>query len=95
MCSSTYPDFTFPISSLRSIQGFVDSILDLTVRDDRFNATVVDRFGKDEVIFLGPDEQVIPADIDWIIQRAAVRGYGLPAAFMSSKKGIFTGNYLL
>jgi glutamate dehydrogenase len=46
----------------------------------------VDRFGKDEVIFLGPDEQVIPADIDWIIQRAAVRGYGLPAAFMSSKK---------
>lgn len=28
-----------------------------------------------------------PADIDWIVHRAAVRGYGLPAAFMSSKKG--------
>ena len=48
----------------------------------------MDRFGKDEVIFLGPDEQVIAADIDWIVHRAAVRGYGLPAAFMSSKKGL-------
>lgn len=70
----------------KCVRGFVDSILDLTVRDERFNRTVVDRFGKDEVIFLGPDEQVIPADIDWIVHRAAVRGYGLPAAFMSSKK---------
>jgi len=70
----------------KTVRAFVDSILDLTVRDERFNKTVVDRFGKDEVIFLGPDEQVIPADIDWIVHRAAVRGYGLPAAFMSSKK---------
>jgi glutamate dehydrogenase len=71
----------------KCVRGFVDSILDLTVRDERFKSTVVDRFGKDEVIFLGPDEKVIPADIDWIVHRAAVRGYGLPAAFMSSKRG--------
>lgn len=43
----------------KCVRGFVDSILDLTVRDDTFKKTVVDRFGKDEVIFLGPDEQVI------------------------------------
>ena len=36
----------------------MDSILDLTVRDERFYRTVVDRYGEDEVIFLGPDEQV-------------------------------------
>ncbi len=46
----------------------------------------VDHFGKDELIYLGPDEQIIPSDIDWITQRAAERGYPIPAAFMSSKK---------
>ena len=29
--------------------------------------------------------QVIPQDIDWVIKRAAQRGYDTPAAFMSSK----------
>lgn len=70
----------------KSVRAFVDSILDLTVRDERFERTVVDRYGEDEVIFLGPDEQVIPADIDWIVERAARRGYNIPPAFMSSKK---------
>ena len=46
----------------------------------------VDHYGKDELIYLGPDEQIIPSDIDWITQRAAERGYPIPAAFMSSKK---------
>ena len=46
---------------------------------------MVDYCGKKEVLYLGPDEQVLPEDIDWIIQRAAQRGYGTPAAFMSSK----------
>lgn len=34
---------------------------------------------------MGPDEQVIPDDINWVISRAGKRGYGVPAAFMSSK----------
>lgn len=34
---------------------------------------------------MGPDEQVIPEDINWVIDRAAKRSYGVPAAFMSSK----------
>lgn len=46
---------------------------------------IVDLFGKKEVLYLGPDEQVIPEDINWVIKRAAYRGYETPAAFMSSK----------
>lgn len=69
----------------KAVRAFVDSVLDLTVRDDKFKRTVVDNYGQDEVIFLGPDEQVIRADIDWIVARAAVRGYNIPSAFMSSK----------
>jgi glutamate dehydrogenase len=69
----------------QSVRAFVDSLLDLTVRDDLFRRTVVDRYGEEEVIFLGPDEQVVPADIAWIIKHAAKRGYGIPSTFMSSK----------
>ncbi|RYG70422.1 hypothetical protein EON64_00215 [archaeon] len=67
----------------KSVKAFVDSLLDLTVSDSVKN--LVDFYGKDELIYLGPDEQVIPADIEWIIQRAAERGYPIPDAFMSSK----------
>jgi len=38
-----------------------------------------------QVIFLGPDEQVIPDDINWMVKRAATRGYPCAPAFMSSK----------
>ena len=69
----------------KSVRAFVDALLDLTVQDDLFRRTVVDRYGQEEVIFLGPDEQVVPADIDWIIKHAAKRGYGIPSTFMSSK----------
>lgn len=68
----------------KSIKAFTDSILDLIVKDSL--AGIVDHYGKDELIYLGPDEQVIPSDIDWITTRAAQRGYPIPAAFMSSKK---------
>lgn len=33
----------------------------------------------------GPDEQVIPDDINWIVRRAKQRGYWQPNTFMSSK----------
>ena len=38
-----------------------------------------------ELIFLGPDENVTPADIEWIVENAAIRKYAMPSAFMSSK----------
>eukprot|EP00596_Hydrurales_sp_CCMP1899_P000433 CAMPEP_0119043108 /NCGR_PEP_ID=MMETSP1177-20130426/17647_1 /TAXON_ID=2985 /ORGANISM="Ochromonas sp, Strain CCMP1899" /LENGTH=989 /DNA_ID=CAMNT_0007010475 /DNA_START=132 /DNA_END=3098 /DNA_ORIENTATION=- len=68
----------------KSVRGFTDSLLDLIVKDSVKN--LVDLYGKDELIYLGPDEQVIASDIEYIINRAGQRGYPIPAAFMSSKK---------
>lgn len=68
----------------KSVKAFTDSLLDLIVKDSVSN--LVDYYKKDELIYLGPDEQVIPSDIDWICARAGQRGYPIPAAFMSSKK---------
>jgi len=69
----------------KAVKAFTDSILDLIVDTPETREFVVDRFGRQEVLYLGPDEQVIPEDIDWIVDRAAKRGYGTPPAFMSSK----------
>merc|ERR1711981_926766 len=68
-----------------SVRGFTDSILDLIVPCADTRQYMVDHLGFDELIYLGPDEQIIPEDIDWIIQQAARRGYPIPSAFMSSK----------
>jgi glutamate dehydrogenase len=69
----------------KSVKAFADTILDLIVSTDETRANIVDRLGRPEVIYLGPDEQVIPSDIEWIVKRASTRGYETPAAFMSSK----------
>ena len=96
----------------KSVKAFVDTILDLIVDTPETRKEIVDYYGKKEVLYLGPDEQVswrnkviirvrgicivltlfgrirsqvIPKDIDWVIKRAAQRGYDTPAAFMSSK----------
>lgn len=69
----------------KSVKAFADTILDLIVLTEETKANIVDRLGRPEVLYLGPDEQVIPSDIMWIVKRAAERGYGTPAAFMSSK----------
>jgi len=68
----------------KCVKAFTDSLLDLMVKDSVDG--LVDLYGKDELVYLGPDEQVTASDIDWIITRAAQRGYPIPAAFMSSKK---------
>lgn len=69
----------------KSVKAFTDTILDLVVETDETRSNVVDFLGKKEVLYLGPDEQVTPEDINWIVQRAAKRGYDTPNAFMSSK----------
>jgi len=68
----------------KSVKAFSDSVLDLICKESV--ARITDYYGKEELIYLGPDEQIIPSDIDWICDRAAKRGYPIPAAFMSSKK---------
>ena len=66
------------------LKCFCNSMLDLFVTTGG-KEFMVDRLGYDEPIFLGPDEQVIFEDSDWIIQQAGKRGYSVPPAFMSSK----------
>jgi glutamate dehydrogenase len=71
----------------RCVKSFVDSLLDLITDDPATKARIVDRFGTRELIYLGPDENITPAHIEWIVARARVRKYALPDAFMSSKPG--------
>jgi glutamate dehydrogenase len=71
----------------RCVKAFVNSILDLIVQVPEVKTLVVDLFGKDELIYLGPDENITPAHIEWIVDRARRRGYSMPTAFMSSKPG--------
>jgi len=78
------PDARF-FAIRKSIRAFCDSCFDLMVKDSV--SGLVDYLKKDELLYFGPDEQVIPSDVDWITRRAAQRGYPIPAAFMSSKPG--------
>ena len=71
----------------RCVKAFVNSMLDLITEDPETRAQIVDLSGIDELIYLGPDENINPAHIEWIVQRARLRGYSLPTAFMSSKPG--------
>lgn len=68
----------------KAVKAFTDSMLDILVKENV--AKLVDFYNKEEVIYFGPDEQILPYDIDWIVKRAAVRGYPLPDSLMSSKK---------
>ncbi|MDB4929155.1 MAG: Glu/Leu/Phe/Val dehydrogenase [Myxococcaceae bacterium] len=69
----------------RAIKGFIDGLLDLMVPDERH--PLVDRLGRQETLYLGPDENITPEHIEWIVDRARRRGHKLAAAFMSSKPG--------
>ncbi len=71
----------------RSTKAFVDSILDLITPDPATRSLVVDRLGHEELLYFGPDENVTPRLIDWIVDRAEYRGYQMPTALMSSKPG--------
>ena len=71
----------------RCVKAFVNSILDLITDEETTKSQIVDRSGIDELIYLGPDENITPKHIDWIVRRARLRGYSLPTAFMSSKPG--------
>lgn len=69
----------------RAFKGFVDGILDLMIPSEL--AAAGDRLGRNETLYLGPDENITPALIEWAVARAARRGHPLAAAFMSSKPG--------
>ncbi|KAE9315093.1 hypothetical protein PF008_g19324 [Phytophthora fragariae] len=69
----------------KSVKAFSDALLDLNTTDEAVKEKIVDYYGQDELIYLGPDENIIPEDITWMTNRAAYRGYPIPRAFISSK----------
>lgn len=75
----------------QAVKGMADSLLDIIVVPEEAPAQapvlpgVVDYLNREEIIYLGPDEHIAPEHIEWIVARAALRGYRYPAAFMSSK----------
>lgn len=71
----------------RCFKAFADALLDLITPDEKTRQQIVDRFGSDELLYLGPDENITPHLIEWIVDRARRRGYPLPTSFMSSKPG--------
>jgi len=71
----------------RSVKAFVDAILDLNTPDKDVRSRIVDLHGREELLYLGPDENITPDLIDWIVDRARRRSYRTPTALMSSKPG--------
>ncbi|MDA0802530.1 MAG: NAD-glutamate dehydrogenase [Planctomycetota bacterium] len=76
-----------PADSFRCIKAFVNSILDLITPDPDTRAAICDRLGTEEILYLGPDENITPMHIEWIVARARYRAFPPANAFMSSKPG--------
>ena len=69
----------------KSLKSMVNSVLDIiSPKESKY---IVDYLKKPEFIYFGPDEQVAPEHIEWMIKRAKEREYPLARAFMSSKSG--------
>lgn len=71
-----------------AVKAAVSGLLDLINIDSetgKFSDDIIDYYGKDEIIYLGPDENLTDDLIVWIIQHALRRKYKYAYAFMSSK----------
>jgi glutamate dehydrogenase len=53
----------------RAVKAFSDALLDLITSDKETRSRVVDRLGKEELLYLGPDENITPEHIVWITER--------------------------
>ena len=71
----------------RGVKAFVDALLDLITPEPATRNLVVDRLGQQELLYFGPDENITPDLIEWVVSRAQRRGYPTPTALMSSKPG--------
>jgi glutamate dehydrogenase len=75
----------------RAAKGAVNAFLDLLVSDDEIHVEKasgqISFYGDQEIIYLGPDENVTNELIEWIPEQAERRRYPYAQAFMSSKPG--------
>ena len=68
-------------------RAFADALLDLLTTDNDVRSMIVDHYGHDELLYLGPEENVTPELTNWIANRAIQRRYPQPNAFMSGRSG--------
>lgn len=66
-------------------KAYIHSLLDLIVEPEYLNEARVDYYPDQELLFLGPDENISNDLIEWVIETAKQRQYTLPNALMSSK----------
>jgi glutamate dehydrogenase len=75
----------------QAVKGAVNAFLDLLVSEDESHEgrlhDLVGYYNKEELIYLGPDENMTNDLIVWITKQAERRGYQYYNAFMSSKPG--------
>ncbi|MDA8539192.1 NAD-glutamate dehydrogenase [bacterium] len=71
----------------KSIKAFSDTLLDFMSVQPEVTELITDVHagGLQDIVYLGPDENVIPDDINWMTDRATARGYQYASAFISSK----------
>lgn len=67
-----------------AISGLLD-LITLDARTGKLADGIIDYFGQEEIIYLGPDENMTDDLIVWVIEHALYRGYKYAYAFMSSK----------
>ncbi|MDE3269323.1 MAG: NAD-glutamate dehydrogenase [Pseudomonadota bacterium] len=77
------------IDKERAIHGAINAFLDLLVSMDESHENQISQqvryYNDDEIIYLGPDENVSDTMIEWIAAQAHRRGYRYANAFVSSK----------
>ena len=75
----------------RVVRGGINALLDLLVPDDEIHNAdskkQVSYYEHQEIIYLGPDENMSNDLIEWVPQHAAKRGFPYAEAFISSKPG--------
>ena len=75
----------------RVVRGAVNALLDLLVESDESleekSSSLLKYYEQEEIIYLGPDENMTNDLISWIAHQAYRRGYKYARAFMSSKPG--------
>lgn len=77
----------------RAAKGAVNALLDLLVREEETTepkqrgGKIISYLNEEEILYLGPDENVTNELIVWITEQAARRHYRYAKAFMSSKPG--------
>lgn len=78
-------------SKTRAVKGAINALLDLLVSKEESetesSGNIIRYYDQEEIIYLGPDENMTNDLIEWVPEQARRRGYKYAKAFMSSKPG--------